>query len=286
MFPVREHLPGPGRAFDSGGLDRHGCRRMTASTCPRRFLLDRGSYRAIRCSYHDWRYDLNGTLAAVPQRGDQFPDMALEEASLLPAAVGVWEGMVFACPDPQVGSLQAFLGDFHAAIGSFRPSLLPVVASADLTARCNWKLLVENHIDVYHLWYLHRETLGAFDHRRFEHRSIGAHWASYEPLRADRPRLTQHNPVIGHIDERDRKGKEPTCSSRACCSLPPPSSSCRTRSCPWHRTGAGWRSVSASNPVPTHRRCSEPPGRSSRRTSRRASVSRRRWRRPDSPSAR
>ncbi len=54
----------------------------------------------IRCFYHDWRYALDGALRVVPQRKDQFPDLRLENWGLLPSAVGVWEGMVFAHPDP------------------------------------------------------------------------------------------------------------------------------------------------------------------------------------------
>lgn len=165
--------------------------------------------RAISCFYHEWRYDLDGALRAVPQRKEQFPDLDMSVCNLRPAGLGVWEGIVFAHPDPAAPSLATVLGDFPRHIGSFRPGRLPQVASADLTARCNWKLLVENHIDVYHLWYLHSRTLGDLDHTKFEHTMIGPHWASYEPLRsADlaTARLVRGTRPIDHIDERDRLG--------------------------------------------------------------------------------
>jgi Rieske 2Fe-2S family protein len=163
--------------------------------------------RTIRCGYHDWRYGLDGSLRVVPQRADQFPGLDPGTLGLLPAAVGVWEGMVFACPDPAVAPLADVLGTFPDEIGSVRPGLLPLVASADLPAACNWKLLVENHIDVYHLWYLHAESLGHLDHRRFEHRAVGRHWVSYEPLR--RPGAGSLEPgttPIAHLDQRDADG--------------------------------------------------------------------------------
>jgi Rieske 2Fe-2S family protein len=174
-------------------------------------LLD-GCGRAdtgITCFYHDWRYDLMGALRVVPQRKQQFADIDAGHLGLLPGAVGVWEGMVFAHPDPAAPSLSESLGELPTAIGSHRPGQLPVVASADLPARCNWKLLVENHIDVYHLWYLHRDSLGDLEHSRFEHRQVGRHWVSYEPLRSPdlaSARLVRGTRVIEHLDQRDRLG--------------------------------------------------------------------------------
>jgi Rieske 2Fe-2S family protein len=164
---------------------------------------------AISCFYHEWRYGLDGALEVVPQRKEQFPDLDLGAHGLLGASVGVWEGMVFANPDPLAVALPAMLGDLPTAIGSHRPGLLPVVARSDLTARCNWKLLVENHIDVYHLWYLHRRSLADLDHTKFEHTQLGRHWVSYEPLRSPdlaTSRLVRGTRVIDHINERDRFG--------------------------------------------------------------------------------
>jgi phenylpropionate dioxygenase-like ring-hydroxylating dioxygenase large terminal subunit len=68
---------------------------------------------------------------------------------------------------------------------------------------------VENHVDVYHLWYLHRSSLGALDHTRFTHRQTGGNWASYEPLRDPDPTaaaLGEGMLPIAHLDLRDRRG--------------------------------------------------------------------------------
>jgi phenylpropionate dioxygenase-like ring-hydroxylating dioxygenase large terminal subunit len=42
---------------------------------------------------------------------------------------------------------------------------------------------VENHIDVYHLWYLHSRSLSMYEHRRFRWETLGDNWWSHEPLR-------------------------------------------------------------------------------------------------------
>jgi Rieske 2Fe-2S family protein len=145
----------------------------------------------------------------VPQRREQFPDLDASAWGLLPAAVAEWEGMVFVHPDPAAPSLAATVAGLAANLGSFRPGELRQVATAQLDARCNWKLFVENHVDVYHLWYLHERSLGDFDHTRFEHRQVGTDWFSYEPLRHEDlagAELTSGTVTIGHLDHRDRHG--------------------------------------------------------------------------------
>jgi len=171
-------------------------------------LLDGcGRDTEIGCFYHGWRYGLDGALRVVPQRRQQFPDLDAERCGLLPASVEVWEGMVFAHPDPDAPPLAEALGELPQMIGSHRPGRLQLAAAADLPAACNWKLLVENHIDVYHLWYLHESSLGDFDHARFEHHQVGRNWVSYEPIRAaDRPGLERGTVPIQHLAERDRRG--------------------------------------------------------------------------------
>jgi len=163
----------------------------------------------ITCFYHQWRYALNGALAVVPQRREQFPDLDPQRWGLLPASVAVWEGMVFVHPDPAAEPLDAALRGVPENLGSHRPGLLRQVATDRIDARCNWKLFVENHVDVYHLWYLHAESLGDFEHPRFEYRQVGANWASYEPLRTGdvaSAALTKGTTAIAHLDERDRLG--------------------------------------------------------------------------------
>ena len=165
--------------------------------------------RCVRCFYHQWRYDFTGALTAVPQRREQFPDLVTEEWGLLPAAVAEWEGMVFAHPDPEAAALSEALAGVAGHLGSHHPGLLGQVAHVTIPAECNWKLFVENHVDVYHLWYLHEETLGDFDHTRFQHRQEGGNWTSYEPLRGEDlagAALTRGTATIAHLEPRDRLG--------------------------------------------------------------------------------
>lgn len=165
--------------------------------------------RGIVCPYHFWGFGLDGELRRVPQR-EQFAGCDLSAFGLLPASVAEWGGMVFAASAPNADFAQ-WLGDFDAHIGSYRPAQLVEVAHEQFDARCNWKLFVENHIDVYHLWYLHKRSLGAYDHERFEWAQVGPdgrHWVSYEPTKEGVERKRPHvgSAQIRDLDERDRDG--------------------------------------------------------------------------------
>ncbi|GAC1385937.1 MAG: aromatic ring-hydroxylating dioxygenase subunit alpha [Acidimicrobiales bacterium] len=165
--------------------------------------------RTINCFYHQWRYATDGALEVVPQRREQFATLELGDWGLLPASVDVWEGMVFVHPDPAALPLADALGALPSSIGSHRPGQLVEVAHARIPANCNWKLLIENHVDVYHLWYLHAGSLAEFDHTRFQHRQLEANWVSFEPLRdhaGDGGSLHTGSAPIAHLDDRDRSG--------------------------------------------------------------------------------
>ena len=55
-------------------------------------------------------------------------------------------------------------------------------SSTSTTIKANWKIVVENYIDHYHLSHLHSGTLSMYDHARAEFGFVGPHFAFYEPL--------------------------------------------------------------------------------------------------------
>ncbi len=160
----------------------------------------------VACSYHGWRFDLEGRLVVVPQRSREFPDLDLDRWPLLAASVEVWEGMVLVHPDPDAPPLAEAMAGVLQHLGSHRPGGLAQVAQVEIQAACNWKLFVENHVDVYHLWYLHERSLGDFDHARFEHHQQGGNWASYEPRRSSAEPRVDGGVAIRHLAPRDLDG--------------------------------------------------------------------------------
>lgn len=120
-------------------------------------------------------------------------------AGLAPAAVQVWEDLVWVHPDPDASSLGDWVAEFAESIEGYRPSLLHFAGRSSMDGRFNWKLFVENHIDVLHLWYLHANTLPG-DHPKFEWRNCGPHWVSYEPLKPNAERPPRFDRPISHVE--------------------------------------------------------------------------------------
>ena len=137
----------------------------------------------MTCPYHQWSYALDGELVRVPQQREQFPELQTCTLGLHPAQVAEWGGMVFVNPAANAAPLDVAMAGLDTGLDPFLAGPLQEVARVEYEAACNWKLLVENHIDVYHLWYLHARSLAAYDHRSFAWESLGDNWWSLEPLK-------------------------------------------------------------------------------------------------------
>jgi phenylpropionate dioxygenase-like ring-hydroxylating dioxygenase large terminal subunit len=155
----------------------------------------------ITCPYHHWSYNLDGDLIRVPQP-DQFPDIEMSELGLQPVPVVEWHGMIFVCPSSDPPDFHRQMELLTVQLGSHLALPLVEVARVDYTVNCNWKLLVENHVDVYHLGYLHQRSLAAYRHPSFEWRWEGPTWWSWEPLK-DR---SAARPGLGGLTADGREG--------------------------------------------------------------------------------
>jgi phenylpropionate dioxygenase-like ring-hydroxylating dioxygenase large terminal subunit len=138
--------------------------------------------RIVTCPYHQWTFALDGGLVRVPQP-EQFPDLDRAALGLRPVPVAEWNGMVFVSPAADPVDFDALVAPLAARLASHLGAGLVEVARADYRVGCNWKFLVENHVDVYHLWYLHQRSLGGYSHREFEWDWSDRTWWSFEPAK-------------------------------------------------------------------------------------------------------
>jgi len=136
-------------------------------------LLDPGPChleRYVKCPYHSWAYDLDGTCLGTPlfgedsevpadQRGifdmDDVSRFDKAEHGLLPAAVESWGCLVFANLDPQAGPLAEQLGDLPDRLAGYRMDEWTVARSRTYAIAANYKLIGENFMEYYHLPWVH-----------------------------------------------------------------------------------------------------------------------------------
>ncbi|WP_372426465.1 aromatic ring-hydroxylating oxygenase subunit alpha [Salinarimonas chemoclinalis] len=117
----------------------------------------------IVCPYHQWTYDLDGTLLHAEHMGADF-DRACH--SLKRVHVKSLAGLIHVClaEDPPA--------DFDAMAAAMTPYLAPhglaeakVAASIDLIEEGNWKLTMENNRECYHCATNHPElTVSLFEY--------------------------------------------------------------------------------------------------------------------------
>jgi phenylpropionate dioxygenase-like ring-hydroxylating dioxygenase large terminal subunit len=137
------------------------CRHRGAVVCRER----EGNARRFNCLYHGWSYDTAGRLAQVPG-ANAYPESFEKNTFGLcsPARFEAYRDFWFMCLDPDAPSLIDYLAratDYIDLVIDQSPSgqmeILDGTQEYDVAA--NWKLMVENSVDDYHLPSTHATWL-------------------------------------------------------------------------------------------------------------------------------
>ena len=149
--------------------DSKGKIRVFKNWCPHRgnkvCLFDRGNAKAFTCTFHGWTFDLNGKLIGLGAGKELYGELEREirERKRLNEVhkVSSYNGLIFASWDPDICSLEGYLGDirWYLDVVAARPwsggvEVLP--GRARWIFPINWKAIAENWIsDDYHVWTTH-----------------------------------------------------------------------------------------------------------------------------------
>jgi p-cumate 2,3-dioxygenase alpha subunit len=124
-----------------------------------------GNAERYTCFYHGWTYDRDGNLYAVPGQSAYPPSFDKKEFSLkAPPRVETYRGFVFVNFDADAVPLAEYLGrarEYIDLVLDQSPSgqMEVIHGTQEYDIRANWKLLVENSIDDYHLLTTHATWL-------------------------------------------------------------------------------------------------------------------------------
>jgi phenylpropionate dioxygenase-like ring-hydroxylating dioxygenase large terminal subunit len=118
----------------------------------------KGNKRRITCPYHHWSYDSAGNLLTAPRMKDQ-PAFDPATCNLPEFACSIWQAFVFvslaADPvplTPQLAGLEDLIRPYHLEQTTLRYVAEEVWAT-------NWKCMLENYMEGYHLSALHHDSL-------------------------------------------------------------------------------------------------------------------------------
>jgi p-cumate 2,3-dioxygenase alpha subunit len=137
------------------------CRHRGSLVCRER----EGNAERYTCFYHGWTYDRDGALYAVPGQAAYPPSFDKTQFSLVePPKVDSYKGFVFLNFDPNAVSLDEYLGnakEYIDLVVDQSPSgqMEVIQGTQEYDIKANWKLLVENSFDDYHLITTHSTWL-------------------------------------------------------------------------------------------------------------------------------
>lgn len=111
---------------------------------------------AIKCPYHAWTYDLNGSLRGAPHM-EESRNFDRKDFGLHPVRLEAWAGFLFINLDPDAVPLREHLGEMATKFDSYRMPTLRRARRFHYTVGSNWKMLAENYSECYHCYLIHPE---------------------------------------------------------------------------------------------------------------------------------
>jgi phenylpropionate dioxygenase-like ring-hydroxylating dioxygenase large terminal subunit len=119
---------------------------------------DEGVARLLVCQYHSWAYDLDGRLHSVPDERD-FVGLCHEDRALTDVRCESWGGFVFVNLDPEAPSLAEWIAPLASRLPEIADAPLRVISKKSYDIACNWKVMAEGFLEVYHAKTIHRSTV-------------------------------------------------------------------------------------------------------------------------------
>lgn len=136
--------------------------RAFYNTCRHRgapvVTVDRGRSSRLICGYHHWTYKTDGSLIGVPERRD-FAGLDLSCRSLIPVRCELYGKLIFVNFDDSAMSLVEWMGPLAGEWDEFAFGSLRLAARHSFDLHCNWKVAMEANMEVYHVPYIHAETV-------------------------------------------------------------------------------------------------------------------------------
>ena len=154
-------------------------------------LLDGcGKTNLIRCPYHAWAYDLDGTLKAA-RNSENVDGFDKSEFTLRAVRVEIFCGMVFINLDSQAVPFAEQTEGLADEIRAFVPSVdrLEFAQRDTYDVPANWKTMIDNFLECYHCHTAHKDFVDLVDMDTYRTVTHGI----YSSQLAGAPRTTSAN---------------------------------------------------------------------------------------------
>ncbi|MEO1494954.1 MAG: aromatic ring-hydroxylating dioxygenase subunit alpha [Pseudomonadota bacterium] len=119
-----------------------------------------GRTKRLVCPYHAWTYGLDGALQKAPHLKNAGFDP--KTCALPRFTAEAWNGFLYVSLDENPAPLAPQLADLDALLAPYDPGAYELVHTEEEVWACNWKCLVENFMEGYHLSVVHPQTLRSY----------------------------------------------------------------------------------------------------------------------------
>lgn len=174
--------------------------RVLSNVCRHRGNIvasGRGNARLFSCAYHAWGYGQDGALVAAPLM-DKVEGFDKADCGLFPFAVEIWQNFIFVNLDGEAAPLAPRMAGLLPHITPFQHQDRISVFTTDDVWKTNWKCLVENFMEGYHLSATHLRTLHPITPTSLCRKLPGtADYTAYEShYSPDTPERTPYHPNL------------------------------------------------------------------------------------------
>jgi phenylpropionate dioxygenase-like ring-hydroxylating dioxygenase large terminal subunit len=124
-----------------------------------RLLTGCGRVDGIRCPYHGWSYRLDGSLASIT-KGDGFETLLEHRRfGLHEIQSEIWMGYVWIHLEGNAPPLRETLGGIAEQLDPYLLHEMRPVQTFETVYPFNWKAMLENAMDFYHVPFVHNGTI-------------------------------------------------------------------------------------------------------------------------------
>lgn len=120
-----------------------------------------GNAKEFACPYHGWLYGLDGQLLGASYMRDS-EGFDRKSCRLPELPCETFQGWIFVALNKAPETFSTFVAEFAEKFGYIDMEPMRLGIQRDIPLQCNWKLMVENFIDFYHIGVLHKDTIGRY----------------------------------------------------------------------------------------------------------------------------
>ena len=172
---------------------------------------EQGHANAFRCAYHAWTYDIDGELKGIPYEERFAQPVDCADRAMKQVHTDVWAGLVFVHLGDNPPPLLEYLGPLTEHLDPYNFAGMTLVEDQTTHLNCNWKAVVDNFSELYHVDFLHpqhrrmvdccNDKVHLFEHG---HTGLAVPGATYNPRFA-----VPEEPTDIHAAQLEQIGLDP-----------------------------------------------------------------------------